>query len=71
MYIHAVVRIKNTDHVLINRRRYSSILDVQSFRKADCDTDNYLVIAKIRHRLAISKRAAQKMDRDIQSQEVK
>jgi hypothetical protein len=26
------------DHILIDRRRHSSILDVQSFRAADCDT---------------------------------
>jgi hypothetical protein len=34
------------DHVLIDRRRHSSILDVRSFRGADCDTDRYLVVAK-------------------------
>jgi hypothetical protein len=50
------------DHVLIDRRRHSSIVDVQSFRKADCDTDNYFVAAKVRERLAVSKQAAQKID---------
>jgi hypothetical protein len=35
-----------TDHVLIDRRQHSSILHVQSFRGADCDTDHYLVVAK-------------------------
>jgi hypothetical protein len=44
---------------LIDRRRHSSILDVRSFRGADCDTDHYLVVAKVRERLAVSKRAAQ------------
>jgi hypothetical protein len=46
---------------LIDRRRHSSILDVRSFRGADCDTDHYLVVAKVRERLAVSKRAAQKI----------
>jgi hypothetical protein len=35
------------DHVLIDIRRHSSILDVRSFSGADCDTDHYLVVAKI------------------------
>jgi hypothetical protein len=49
-------------HVLIDRRWHSSILNMQSFRGADCDTDRYLVVAKVRERLAVSKQAAQKFD---------
>jgi hypothetical protein len=48
------------DHVLIDRRRHSSILDVRSFRGADCDTNHYLVVANIRERLAVSKRPLKK-----------
>jgi hypothetical protein len=48
------------DHILMERRRNSSILDVRSYSGADCDTDHYLVIAKLRERLAVSKQAAQK-----------
>jgi hypothetical protein len=43
------------DHVLINRRGHSSILDVLSFRGADCDTDHYFIVAKLKERLAVSK----------------
>ena len=32
------------------------------FRGADCDTDHYLLVAKVRERLAVSKQAAQKFD---------
>ena len=36
---------------------------MRSFRGADCDTDHYLVIAKVRERLAVGKQAAQRFDR--------
>jgi hypothetical protein len=35
------------DHILIDRRRCSSIL-VRFFRGADCDSDHYLVLAKVK-----------------------
>jgi hypothetical protein len=47
---------------LIDRRWHSNILDVRSFRGADCDTDHYLVVAKVRERLAVCKQTAQKFD---------
>jgi hypothetical protein len=42
-------------HVLRDRRWHSSILDVRSFRGADCDTDHCLIVAKVGERLAVSK----------------
>ena len=50
--------INQIDHILIDRRRHSSIIDIQNFRGADCDTDHYLVVAKVRERLAVRKQAA-------------
>jgi hypothetical protein len=50
------------DRVLIDKRRHSNILDVRSFRGADCDTDHYLVVAKLRERISVSKRAKQNFD---------
>jgi hypothetical protein len=48
------------DNILIDRRKHSSVLDVQSFRTADCDTDRYLVVAKIRERIAVNKQGSHK-----------
>jgi hypothetical protein len=50
------------DHVLIDKRRHSNILNVPSFRGADCDTDHYLVVAKLMERTSVSKRARQNFD---------
>jgi hypothetical protein len=50
-------QINQMDHVLIDRGRHSYYLDVRSFRGADCDTDQYLAVAKLRERILVSKRA--------------
>jgi hypothetical protein len=39
------------DHFLVYRRRHFSVLYVRSFRAADCDTDYYLVVPRVRERL--------------------
>jgi hypothetical protein len=49
-------------HVPTDRRRYSCIFDVLSFRWADCDTNHYLVVAKVMKRLTVSKQVFKKMD---------
>jgi hypothetical protein len=49
------------DHFLLDRRRHSSVLDVRSFRAADCDTDRYLFVAKIRERIAVKKQGSHKL----------
>jgi hypothetical protein len=40
---------------LTDSRWHSSILDVQPFRAPDCDTDHYLVVAKVTEKPAVSK----------------
>jgi hypothetical protein len=47
---------------LIDKRRHSNILDVGSFRGADCGTDHYMVVAKLGERISVSKRARQNFD---------
>jgi hypothetical protein len=43
------------DHILVDRRRHSNVHDVRSYRALDCHTDHYLVVAKVRERLAVNK----------------
>jgi hypothetical protein len=43
------------DHILIDRRRHSNVLDDRLLRAADCDSNHYLVAAKVRDRLAVNK----------------
>jgi hypothetical protein len=46
---------KQNDHILTDRRCYSNILDVRPFREANCDTDHYLVVAKVWERFNLRK----------------
>jgi hypothetical protein len=47
------------DSILVDKQRHSNIFDVRSYRAADCDTDHYLVVAKVRERLAVNKQRSQ------------
>jgi hypothetical protein len=49
-------------HILGGRQRHSNLLDVQSFRAADCDSDHYLVVAKVTERLAVIKQRSHRVD---------
>jgi hypothetical protein len=42
------------DHVIIDKRQRSNIIDGHSFRGADCDTHHCLVVAKLRERISVS-----------------
>jgi len=50
------------DHILKDLRWHSAIVDIRSIRGVDCDTDHYLVVAKVRERLAVSKQTVQNVN---------
>ncbi|KAJ4435014.1 hypothetical protein ANN_23587 [Periplaneta americana] len=58
-YLEAVSSIRNlrTRH----ERRHSSIVDIRTFRGADCNSDHYLVIGELRERLSVAKRVEQQV----------
>jgi hypothetical protein len=43
------------DHIVVDRRRHLNVLDVRSFRAADCVCGRYLVVAKVWETLAVNK----------------
>jgi hypothetical protein len=46
-----------TDHVLIDKKWNSNIVDIRFFSGVDCNTGHYPVVAKVRQRLSVSKQA--------------
>lgn len=40
------------DHVVVDKRYATSIIDVRTYRGADCDSNNFLVVGKVRQRIA-------------------
>jgi hypothetical protein len=52
------------DHILVDRRRYSNIHNVRSYRAADYNTDHYLVVAKFRERLTVNKQRSHRFNMD-------
>ncbi|KAJ4449947.1 hypothetical protein ANN_01354 [Periplaneta americana] len=50
------------DHILIDKRRHTSIVDIRTFRDADCNSDHYLVIGELRERLSVAKQVEQQVN---------
>lgn len=51
------------DHVLINKRRQSSMRDVRTYRGANADTDHYMVSATIQQKIKILHKSKNKQKR--------
>jgi hypothetical protein len=52
------------DHILVDRQKHWNVLDVRSFRAADCDSDHCLVVAKVKERLAVNKQRSHRFHMD-------
>lgn len=49
------VTVNQIDHVLVDKRWQSNIIDVRTFRNADVDSDHMLVISRLREKIQIEK----------------
>ncbi|KAJ4449477.1 hypothetical protein ANN_00876 [Periplaneta americana] len=49
-------------HILIDKRRHTSIVDIRTFRGADFNCGHYLVIGELRERLSVAKRVEQQVN---------
>jgi hypothetical protein len=52
------------NNIQTDRQRHSGLLDVRSFRAADCDADHYLVKAIVRELLAVNKQTSHRFHKE-------
>jgi hypothetical protein len=50
------------DHILVHRRRHSNVLNFRSFRAADCDSNQCLVVENVKERLVVNKQRSQRFN---------
>jgi hypothetical protein len=62
---HLMERLNNQiDHPLVDWIRHSTLLDVLTLRTADNDSDHYLMMAKVRKRLIVSKQTTHRLRKE-------
>ena len=59
------------DHVVIDGRHASSILDVRTLRSANIDSDHFLVAAKVRTRLCVYNNTCKSVQRSFDVQKLR
>jgi hypothetical protein len=59
------------DHLLIDARHVSNVMDVRTFRGANTDSDHYLLISKIRSRISNARKMYGSYARKFNSEKLK
>ncbi|KAI5715018.1 hypothetical protein M8J77_009060 [Diaphorina citri] len=57
--------VNQIDHVLVDSRHRKIIEDVRSLRSAECGSDHYLVLVKVKQRISTSRREKHKVQKKI------
>jgi hypothetical protein len=62
--------LNQIDHILIDMRWHSTILDVRSFKRVDCVSGHYLVVTNVTESFAVKKMKQQRrlMGKDLISE---
>jgi hypothetical protein len=48
-------KLNQIDHIMIDGRHISNLIDVRTYKGANCDSEHFLVTAKVRARISKSK----------------
>ena len=55
--------VNQIDHVMVNRRFRTAVTDVRSYRGADCDSDHFMVVTRVKVKIKKTRNSARRIKR--------